>query len=51
MAVIEFGPPSPRTMLIGVMFLTSLLHLSTLFGGGGEGYGLNKGSSYMHIII
>ena len=38
-------------MLIGVMFSTSLLDLSTLFGGGREGYGLKKGSSYMHIIV
>ena len=38
-------------MLIGVMLSTSLLDLSTLFGGGGEGYGLKKGSSYMYIIV
>ena len=33
------------------MLSSSLLDLSTLFGGVGEGYGLNKGSSYMHIIV
>ena len=22
-----------------------------MFGGGGEGYGLKKGSSYMHIVV
>ena len=33
------------------MLSTSLLDLSTLFGWVGEGYGLKKGSSYMHIIV
>ena len=51
MAVIEFGPPLPCTLLIGILLSTSLLDLSTLFGGVGEGYGLEKGSSYMHIIV
>ena len=50
MAVIEFGP-LPRILLIGVMLSTSLLDLSTLFGGGKGGIGLKKGSSYMHIIV
>ena len=51
MVVTEFTRPLHRSMLIGVMLLTSLFHLSTLFGGGGEGYGLKKGSSYMHVIV
>ena len=42
MAVIEFKTPLSSAMLIGVMLSSSLLDLSTLFGGGGEGCGLKK---------
>ena len=38
-------------MLLGIMLSTSLLNLSTLFGGGGKEYGLKKVSSYMHSIV
>ena len=51
MAVIEFALLSPCTLLTGVMLSTSLLDLSTLFGGGRGGDGLKKGLSYMHIIV
>ena len=50
-AVTDLVPSISCTMLIGVMLSTSLLDLSTLFGGGWEGYELKKGSSYMHIIV
>ena len=43
MAVIEFGPLSPCTMLIGVMLSSSLLGLSTLFGGGRGGKWVEEG--------
>ena len=43
MAVIEFGPLSPCTLLIGVMLSTSLLDLSTLFGGGRGGMWVEEG--------
>ena len=42
MAVLEFGPLSYCTMLIGVTLSTSLFNLSTLFGGVRQGYGLKK---------
>ena len=43
MVVIEFDPLSPCTLLIGVMFSTSLLDHSTLFGGGRGGIWVEEG--------
>ena len=45
MAVHEFNPLPHCTTLIGVMLSTSLLVEE------GEGYGLQKDSSYIHIIV
>ena len=42
-AVLEFGPLSPCTMLIGVMLSTSLSDLSTVFGGGRGGIWVEEG--------
>ena len=43
MAIIEFGPLSLCTMLIGVILSTSFLDLSTLFGGGRGGMWVEEG--------
>ena len=51
MAVIEFVPLSPCTMLIGVMLSTSLLDLSILFGGGRGGIWVEGFRLHAHYCL
>ena len=51
MAIIEFGSIPPIYNVDKSNVVNFLVGPLNIFGGGGEGYRLKKGSGYIHIIV